>query len=42
MLVMNSQGVFFFISGLGGYCMGIRKLNDVVGNYTVDWTGEYE
>ena len=42
MLVMNNQGVFFLISGLGDYYMGIRKLNDVVGDYTVDWTGEYE
>lgn len=40
MLVMNSDGVFFEISGMNDYYLGLRKLSDIIGKYDVVWKGE--
>ena len=37
MLVMNSQGIFFLIGGIGDYYMGLQKLSDVCPRYDVVW-----
>ena len=39
MLVCNSEGVFFLITGLDDFYTNIQKLSDVVGNYKVEWKG---
>lgn len=38
MLVMNSQGIFFLIVGIGDYYMGMRKLSEVCPRYDVVWS----
>lgn len=40
MLVMNSSGVFFLVSGLNDYYTSIQRLYDVIGNYDVVWEEE--
>ena len=40
MVVMNSQGIFFVVTGLNDYYTGIRKLSDVCPKYKVVWNGE--
>lgn len=42
MLVMNDDGIFFKIGGIGDYYMGMRKLSDVIPQYDVVWKGETE
>lgn len=37
MLVMNSEGVFFLVSGLNDYYTSVRKLSEKIGNYDVKW-----
>lgn len=40
MIVMNSDGVFFLVGGIGDYYMGIQRLSDVCPRYDVIWKGE--
>lgn len=40
MLVMNSSGVFFLVSGLNDYYTNIQRLYDVIGSYDVVWEDE--
>ena len=42
MLVMNSDGIFFIVTGMKDYYMGLQKLSDKIGNYDVRWRGEDE
>lgn len=37
MLVMNAEGVFFVVTGLNDYYLGLRKLSDKIGSYDVAW-----
>jgi hypothetical protein len=37
MIVMNNGGVFFLVSGIGDYYMGMSKLSDVLPKYDVVW-----
>lgn len=39
MVVMNSQGVFFLVD-MSDYYTYIRKLSDVIGNYSAVWNDE--
>ena len=38
MLVMNNQGVFFLIGGIGDYYMGMQRLSDVCPRYDIVWS----
>ena len=40
MIVMNSDGIFFQVTGMQDYYLGINKLSDAIGNYDVIWKGE--
>jgi hypothetical protein len=37
MIVMNGDGVFFLVGGIGDYYMGIQRLSDVCPVYEVIW-----
>ena len=42
MIVMNSDGVFFLVGGIGDYYMGIQRLSDVCPVYEVIWNDQPE
>lgn len=37
MIVMNNEGSFFLLCGLGTWDLCIKRLDEVVGNYSVIW-----
>lgn len=40
MIVMNNEGSFFLVCGLGTWDLYVKRLDEVVGNYSVSWKGE--
>jgi len=40
MIVMSNDGVFFLVSGLKDYYMGMQLLSNVFTRYDVIWKGE--
>ena len=37
MIVLNQQGLFFVLTGMGDYYLGFKSLYDHIGYYEVVW-----